>query len=329
VFVSPIEPLQQLDITWGNQSFYPERAPPPPPDDSQSDATAQETVVAADPKVFPATVQSSYSRSTSGGATRLQIVSDDHGTRLYPAATCVVGARPEDSNSEAKDKQVLTPYPQGVNSLFGNWFVPVYNTFDLHNSMLLLAASAGRAKPKECPEIRAGPRYLYLLTPSAYVKADSSSLLAQFENEARLGPSDDPSLSDPTVLARQFIILGCNSSRPEDVQNEWNLLLQSVAKGTAEPRGDCGQFAHAVFGAKTFLELRNQFSVNGSVVEEGAYNLSTIGQVIGTGFGSRLNLDATPESGPRGFVKIGPDRLFRASNRSCAHPLLYYEERRA
>jgi hypothetical protein len=155
VYVSSIEPRQQLMITWGSQNFYAEPWITPPSQNApQNNATAQEPSVAPALLTTPklnATVQTSYSRSTSGGSTGLQIILD-HGMRLFPPGTCAISSVSEDKNSQAPTQgEIQTPCPWKERQLLGNLFLPVYNLFDLHNP-LLLSVNTASVRKNDCPD---------------------------------------------------------------------------------------------------------------------------------------------------------------------------------
>lgn len=273
MFATRIYPRQQLAITWGNQNFYPELA--------TKGAGAS------------ATVASSYSRTTSGGSTRLQIVSD-RGMRLYPPRNCRIEG---ESGFDSVLKDVATPYPDGFKNMFGKWFVPVYNLFDLHNPQLLTAVKNATGDQLRCPDgARAAPRYLFLLAPSVYVKPDTLDKISQFETEGRLGSGEDPQ-SSYNLLTRQFVILACNTSDIAAVRDEWRRMLDTAA-GTPRDHGACGNFFHGVFSGKSFVELRNHFSIDGRLVEDGALSLTTIGQASGAVLGARMNVEGVPGAKP-------------------------------
>lgn len=272
MFATRIHPGQQLLITWGNQNFYPE---------------------------FPnhgnaATVSSSYSRVTAGGATQVEIV-NDHGIRLYPSQNCKMEGK-EESGADPLSSTLL-PYPTSFKQILGTWFVPVFNLFDLHSARLLSANETETDKPPRCPdESSKAPAYLFLLAPSHYVKPDTIDKMSQFETEGRLGSSVDQS-EEYLLLTREFVIIACDRADIDDIRDEWGRMLDTAA-GNSPGRGRCGNYVHGVFAGKTFVELRNHFSIDGRPAEDGVPNLATIGQAIGPSLGARMNLESPPGTRP-------------------------------
>lgn len=274
MFVTRIAPRQQLSITWGNNNFY--------PDNGKKGGTA--------------TVNLSYSRTTSGGNTRLQILDDAGRMRLYPAPRCGI-ADIRRKEPKAPEPDAMVPYSDKLRALFPKWVMPVYNLFDLNNPYLLTGPERTNPNPTTCrDDARQAPPNLFLLAPSIYVKPDNWAGIGQFETEGGLGSNVDPK-DDYLVLTRQFVILACDSSDPSEVKKEWHRLL-NAARGNDEPRGSCGMYLHGVFAAKTFVELRNRFSYDGRPVEDGVAHFTGIGQAVGPSLGSRLDFEAAPDSKP-------------------------------
>lgn len=274
MFATRIAPGQQLSITWGNNNFY--------PDNGNKGGTA--------------TVNLSYSRSTSGGTTRLQIFDDNGKMRLYPAPRCGnIDVRRKEPKVPAPDAMV--PYSDQLRALFPLWVMPVYNLFDLNNPYLLTEPDRTNSNPTACGDgARKAPPNLFLLAPSTYVKPDNWQGIGQFETEGGLGSNVDPK-DEYLVLTRQFVILACDSSVPPEVEKEWNRLI-NAARGKVEPRGNCGTYLHGVFAAKSFVELRNRFSYDGRPVEDGVAHFTGIAQAVGTSLGSRLDFESAPGSKP-------------------------------
>ena len=269
MFATRIYARQQLAITWGNQNLYAIRPP--------------ET----------ATLDNSYSRITSGGTTRLQIVSDN-GLRLFPTSSCRI--RETSEGSAPANHKGTPPFPDSFKTMFGRWFMPIYNLFDLHNPRLLTGVSP-KADRFLCPDTtRAAAPYLFLLTPSYYVKPDTVDEITGTETEARLSAKIDPT-EEYLPLTRQFVLLACNVSDSSAVADEWKRML-NAASGSDPGHGRCGQYIHGLFAGKTFVELRNRFSIDGRLVEDGVLHFSTVGQALGPSLGTRANVEAAPGSGP-------------------------------
>ena len=288
MFATRIMPGQQLSIVWGNQNFYPETS-----DIGGSDAT----------------LRTSYSRTTSGGETRLQVL-NDAGTRLYPERSCASA----DIKRERPDPapHATLPYPPEFRKLFPKWFMPIYNLFDLHNPYLLTAPGRTGDESATCRDLaRRAPRHLFLLTPAYYVKPDNWKGMGQFETEGSIGSGVDPA-EQYLLLTRQFVILACDRADQSAVADEWLRMLDAAA-GNDRGHGACGPYLHGVFSAKTFAELRNRFSLDGRAVEDGVVHLTGIGQAVGPSLGSRLNAEAVPGSKPL-------LRLLRAVPVESSHP---------
>jgi hypothetical protein len=290
MFVTRIVPGQQLAVTWGNDNLY----------------------------AAPTGIMDSYSRMSSGGRTELRVVSDN-GMRLFPAGSCGMAGAFQLKNTWPKAG--LLPFPQAWVSLFVAEFVPIYNLFDLHNSALL-AVSKVPPDPPACPDnTRKAPSYLFLLSPAAYLKADigpAPANMAQFENEARPAffpkPTQATSREDLNMLARQFLIVGCDSSDRTTLNGEWNHLLEISFAALPETKPDaptgprtCGAFVNGIFAGKSFVELRHHFSMNGRPVESGALNLETIGQLLAGPFAAHVNREGAPDSAPLVEVFRSPD----------------------
>jgi hypothetical protein len=274
MFATQIAPHQQLSVTWGNNNFYPDTA------NTGGDSAA---------------VRTSYSRTTSGGNTRLQIIDDAGRLRLYPAPGCATADVPREQPSVPPI--ATRPYSDDLQKLFPKWVMPVYNLFDLHNPYLLTGPARTDLDPTACRDrTRRAPHHLFLLTPGAYVKPDNWKRIGQFETEAGLGSNVDPK-DEYQILTRQFVILACDSADWRDVANEWQRLL-AAARGTDGGRGPCGPYLHGVFAAKTFVELRNRFSLDGRAVEDGVVHFAGIGQALAPSLGARLNAEAAPGSKP-------------------------------
>ena len=130
--------------------------------------------------------------------------------------------------------------------MLGRDFLPVYNLFDLHNPLLLTApnvltpppvqTTAPLSSPPACPDAtRSAPKYLYLLKPGRYIKPDMgdppSGYDAQFETEARTDPHEKSNES-VKLLARQFILMACDTPTYEAISQEWNRLLETAMATT-------------------------------------------------------------------------------------------------
>lgn len=267
MLATQIFPRQQLAITWGNQNFYPGTSSTP-------------------------LLGTSYSRITSGGTTRLQIVSDA-GLRLFPTPNCRIRETRE-FGIDPGDTATL-PFPETFKTLFSNWVMPVYNLFDLHNPRLLTIVDLNNDR-LPCPDrARKAPPHLFLLAPSYYIKPDTSSEIARAETDSRVPTADtqDEFLS----LTRQFVILACNVADRSAVADEWKRMLDTASGNPQGHNPRCGKYLHGLFAGKAFVELRNRFSIDGRLVEDGILHFSTVGQALGPSLGTRANVEAAPGSG--------------------------------
>lgn len=282
MYASLVEPNQLLAITWGNQNLYPERA-------GGGDSVGLET---------------SYSRVTPGGTTRIQVVSD-HGMRLFPSGTCTMATDAEKDPPLQNAGELLLPYHKEWRPLISTLFFPIYNLFDLRAPILL--RDKGAAKDQAGCRGGAPPQHLFLLSPSSYLKPDlgeTESSTAQFEHEARVSSIPVTASRDELkTLTRQFILVACQSSSVADLKREWNRFLETAHKQLAPNTRvsgptRCGNFVHGVFAGKTFVELKNHYSINGQQIEDSALNLQTIGQVLTPSLGVRANIESLLNSSP-------------------------------
>jgi hypothetical protein len=144
--------------------------------------------------------------------------------------------------------------------------------------------------------------------------------MAQFENDTALKVHVNDDIGDQRnqvgILARQFWIVGCivpgkdkaegdAGKRAQDALTfEWNQLLTAAdaasKKKPAPPVTErpCGSFVHGVFAGKSFVELRNHYSINGRPVESGADLHETIGQALAGTLAAHLNQVSLPHSKP-------------------------------
>ncbi|MBK6594270.1 MAG: hypothetical protein IPG23_17120 [Burkholderiales bacterium] len=130
--------------------------------------------------------------------------------RLYPAPGCGIADIPRKKPDPTPNATL--PYSNNLRKLFTKWVMPVYNLFDLHNPYLLTAPERTGLEPTTCLDrARLAPPYLFLLTPSVYVKPDNWYLIRQFETEGGLGSNVDEK-DEYKILTRQFVILACDSS---------------------------------------------------------------------------------------------------------------------
>lgn len=269
MWATRVYPGQDLSITWGNQNLNVESPP------------AQGSTV---------NLATSYSRTTSGGNTRLQIVHEGGTTRLFPAANC--GAYEVNEAQPSVDPaKVLVPYSNKMANQLGTSFIPIYNLFDLHNPKLLAGVPA--TAMSACPS--GAPHFLFLLTPSEYTKPDVFGGIAQFETEGQTG-GDVTGHSPYKSLFRQFVILGCDSDLKTDIESEWKRFLDAARGEPVSAVGRCGVFVHGVFSGKTFVERRTHVIINGIPVDGGLASYTTIAQAAAPTLGVRMNMRSPPDA---------------------------------
>lgn len=203
--------------------------------------------------------------------------------RLFPERTVEFTT---DVETGLKDNNPR-PYPNPLKAVVGKDFLPIYNDFDLHNGCLLRAIPEnGNCDSHE----RQYPINIYLLSPTSYRKPDSQKGFANFENESRVQTDSGNGEDDLSVLTKQFILMGCDNN---NIEQEWNYLLDDVGYYITQTRqnlsrGCGGNFVHGVFSGKSFVEVRNHFSLDGHLVEGGSALLQTVGEVISAQFPSRV-----------------------------------------
>jgi hypothetical protein len=251
--VTPILPEELVAITWGASSLYP---------------PSQERTLA-----------DSYSRNVSGGSSLLRVTSNAEGVGLFPRQQCNSNSLPQDKATD-QATELFLPYPKEWARLLKELFIPVYNLFDL-KSPRLLSSKTDTASLSNCRRDFTYAKHLFLLSPGEYIKADmggNADSFLQFENEARADSGSNDLKFERNVeqlLARQFLIMGCDSSRLEDVNLEWNRILENAhhdipknnVDGAASQPGACGSFVHASFAGRGFVELRESVTVNGQLLE--------------------------------------------------------------
>lgn len=162
----------------------------------------------------------------------------------------------------------------------------------------------------DCSEFDHAPKYLFLLAPRTYLKADPGgppANTAQFENEARtalyLTESPGTAREDVLSLAREFFVVGCDSKDIKPINDEWDYLLEAgfnllVSEPVAPRPASCGFYVNALFAGRSIVEIRNEYSINDRLVDGGATMLETVGQALATGFAFELNREGRPASAP-------------------------------
>ena len=346
MLVMPVEPNQIIAVTWANENLYPTT-----PDGFRtaysrilSGATSEITAISDEGmSLFPRARLND--RAGHIKPCTMEAVAEDE--RMAP---------PPPGLGPGPAPAVLSPrFPYPAKWL-GKVFIPVYSLFDLHNSAVLTkipvvgrevpqagaaqeepaAINRDRDKPREAAAVqgepaaapqhvcegdtRIAPKYLFLLVPSHYIKADlvDNGGPAQFQHESRAQATDSPAKPPDTdgknnvadevySLPRQFFLLACDppdrgKDLIADVQLEWNRILETASVYSAAPvgeisAGNCGNFMHASFPGSS-VALRNHFSFNGRPVEHGAPNFQTIGQTLAMLQAAHLDSVGQPGSPP-------------------------------
>lgn len=256
MYMQEIDPGMMIEVIWGNQNL-----------------NAQ------------ASYQNSYTRITSGGDTRLTVSQgSDKNLHLFPQGTPLF-----ETVSQQSSFNTDIPYPGKSKALFTtNHAMTVNNEFDLYHRELLTTCPGRDSATKECVGSKP-PAHLFLLYPYRYSKPDSTSSAARFENEA---VPDDQAVGDPVssdFLAYQYVVIACGSAEV-DVEAEWKNLLKIAATGQdSQIKESCSAYKQALFTTKTSVHLRDHYSINGQPMPDGAANLETVGQVVGSAFGARAD----------------------------------------
>lgn len=295
MFVTPLSPGQQIAVTWGNENYYP----------------------------FGNQIQAGYSRIGSGGVTELRVIGNQDRMQLASLGSCNMDAVPQQGSVPADG--LFTALPKEWAAMVSHEFLPVYNRFDLSNAKLLTHSNA----PAGCAD-RSAPKYLYLLQPATYIKADPDDRdgdRSKFENEARSLFPGDPTV-DFTLLAREFLIIGCDDGKPEALEGEWNYLLDraySLSNMMPTPGSrTCGPYVNALFSGKSFVEVRNSFSINGHPLDSGRSSLETVGQAFAAGFATRVDREGRSGTPPLLEVLRAPDRLSQVNTGATAIRLRFH-----
>jgi hypothetical protein len=285
MFATRVVSGQALVVTWGGSSFHPAR-----------------------PGL------QGYSRYVSGGVTETRVTAD-RGLRLFPAGSCELAADSQKDGADPREGPLPIP-PTWAPLLSGPTmeFLPIYNLFDLHNTSLLHDRPLD---PPACPDGIAvvppkSPPYLYLLSPAKYRKADvgpGTEGVARFENEARMAFTPNPGNADDrddiNMLARQFLLVGCDSTDPRILEQEWNHILEVAFRSLPNPVPDfptsnprCGGYVNGLFVGRSFVEVRNHFSIAGYPVALDAPNLATFAQVFVEHLSAHLDRNRPPGAPP-------------------------------
>jgi hypothetical protein len=266
---------ETLSIVWGSTTVYP---------------------------AIPAGVSSGYVRSSMGGTSELRI-SEHDGLHLFPWKTPATVPVAEGKNSLAKN--LLLPFREEWITLIGSTekmpqpvFLPIYNLLDLHDFRLLR-------------DTKSAPRYMFLLTPEKYIKADTGpglNQIAQFATDGREGrEADDNKANSAAQLARRFILIGCKTSDEACPRKELIVLLDQAFNATSplsvdgkEPVQDLSAprpaYTAGVFANQTFVEVRHRISVNGHPIETAVSDRETWGDVIAAWMFSKVDRSGVPGS---------------------------------
>ncbi len=167
----------------------------------------------------------------------------------------------------------------------------VHNEFDLANEELLTVCAPHSTTGCKAAD-RASPAHLFVLFPYQYNKSDKALPFRAFEAEAiSVAPAVGvPGQSDS--FAHRFTILACGPEYKDktDVNLEWTNLLAIGDTGN-DPKngGACAGYKQALFVGQSFIHLRNHYSINGLPMPDGAADFETVGQVLASTFGARLD----------------------------------------
>lgn len=266
MWATPLFAREVLEITWGTSAIYPF---------ADGDVTGF------------------YSRMTVGGVTRLHVTPRRDRLALFPEGSGLMSARalkPLDTNPLAP-----LPFPQDWAGLIGTVFVPVYNPLDLLNDRLLIKSGEQVASP---------PRFLFLLSPREYIKADSDlnaqNSIVQHTTDARRGPPEGDAIVDQ--LARRYIIVGCDRNDKQEVEREFTRLINAASPtparaipasrvtpgearapsaGNAEDGPNYEGYVMAIFANQTSLSVGRHVTVNNRLLMEARSRLDTWAQVVG------------------------------------------------
>ena len=238
-----VEPYEELLITWGSTALFP-----------YSDG-----------------INAGYSRPSVGGETRLTITPYSGGLHLLAP-----NAPPMLAENKPLGAQGLLPFDRRWSALFGKYFVPIYNPFDLWNKDLLRFQG---------DQNRSGPPFLFLLSPKRYAKADGNTQesVNQFTTDASL--SDQDGAITALQLARRFILVGTETPFPDDVRKEWTRLLDAaddLSNSKGNRSGDYKGFTSGVFANQTFVAIGRRVKYNGCVLEAPQDNFKTYAAIVGS-----------------------------------------------
>jgi hypothetical protein len=227
----PIRQNGWLRITWGGTALYPFPSGP-----------------------NQAVMEDGISRQTSAGETLVQIFGVD-GHYALESADLVLNAKPG-SKGSAENSNAY-PYPVAWLPMLGHFIVPIFNEWDLHNSLLL---------KKYHSEDR--PPYLFLVTPTTYVKADCTTYSQNDEDPnnviAYTADSSQGAAVDIDIphLFRRCIILGSDSPDPSKALSDLISGLQNIVSKRPDD-SNTNSYRAATFNNQTSVEIVHYFFYNG------------------------------------------------------------------
>jgi hypothetical protein len=266
-----VGPGEVLSIVWGSTAVYPE---------------------------LRQGLASGYIRPSTGGISQIQI-HGENGLRLFPAGALSAMPVAEDKDAPPTGTTLL-PFPVDWSALVGGSvpvFLPIYNFFDLHDSRLLKAIDMAQNVPM---------RYLFLLTPDRYTKADAGpapNQIAQYSTDGRAGT--EPIRADAAAqLSRRFILAGCERNTQECVQNQLAGVLDQAYQlskgiGPAKPEALAKpSFTTGVFANQTFVEIRHHVSLNGRPLETTVPDTETWGTIVSSWMFSGVDRSSSFGSSP-------------------------------
>jgi hypothetical protein len=282
MYATLLYPGDALNIAWGLTALYPQK------DNG---------------------VSSGYSRPSVGGSTEIDLTAGLKGPTLFPKDSWRSFPESEPPEQHTTDYQPhgqfnLVPFPTNFADLMANppMFIPVYNSLDLRDARLL----NGSAGP---------PRFLYLLSPKHYVKADAATLpngrpditeIAQYFSDARKVNgklTEDYATEAALALSRRFLLIGCDQPTKACVTAELKALqCQAVAAfvDACDPAASPSAPVYTIgaFANQTYIEVRHHVSMNGRPLPSTVLDQETWGAMIARVPASLLDQNVGPGSSP-------------------------------
>jgi hypothetical protein len=229
VNIWPIRQNGWLKLTWGGTALYP------------SELGGNETVV-----------ENGVSRQTSFGETLIHIFGSHGHYSLEPPKTLALVAQTAYFTGQIDHAQAL-PYPPSWIRMLGRTIAPIFNEWDLHNVLLLKKSNSNELPP-----------YLFLVTPTAYIKADYTPATDNEPASHIAGYTADSAQNSNSVddniprLFRRCLIVGSDSPDIDQVF----LVLNGLAAGITNNFSD-DLYRAAAFNNQTSVDIVHFFFYNG------------------------------------------------------------------